>query len=296
MSSRPEARIYDLGYRTYEGSRRGPAWALVTVWRHTVQRVLGLRRPFRHKILPGIALLVALAPALVYVGIAGFLPVDLIGENLLPSYAEYYGVITMALILFSSFVAPEALCTDRRTGMLDLYLSGPLDRNRYLVSKWAAVLAVMLLMTTGPQLFMLTSYTIENAGPPLREVPRILLEIAASGIAVALLYTSVSMAVSSFTTRRAVAAVVTALLLIVPSIVVDVVVRDSGAPDALSVLQPGVANEFAWRVFGEAHSADELASIPIARVSTPLVTAALLGWIAAGAFACWFRYRRLERA
>lgn len=295
MSSR-EARIYDLGYRTYDGPRRGTAWAPVTVWKHTVQRVLGLRRPFRHKIFPGLALLIALAPALVYVGIAGFLPVDLIGEDLLPSYAEYFGVITMALVLFSSFVAPEALCTDRRTGMLDLYLSGPLERNRYLVAKWAAVLAVMLLMTTGPQLFMLTSFTIENAGPPLREVPRVLLQIATSGIAVALLYTSVSMAVSSFTTRRAVAAVVTALILIVPGIVVDVVVQDSGAPDALAVLQPGVANEFAWRVFGETHSAEDLSAIPLSRVSTSLVVAALLGWIVAGAVACWFRYRQLERA
>lgn len=296
MSAPADARIYDLGYRTYEGPRRGPAWAPVTVWRHTVQRVLGLRRPFRHKILPGIALLVALAPALVYVGIAGFLPVDLIGKDLLPSYAEYYGVIAMALVLFSSFVAPEALCTDRRTGMLDLYLSGPLNRNRYLAAKWAAVLAVMLLMTAGPQFFMLTSFTIENAGPPLREVPRVLLQIATSGIAVALLYTAVSMAVSSFTTRRAVAAVVTALILIVPGIVVDVVVQDSGAPDALSVLQPGVGRELAWRVFGEAHSADELAHVPIARVSTLLVTVAVAGWIAVGAFVCWFRYRRLARA
>lgn len=296
MSAPADARIYDLGYRTYQGPRRGPAWAPITVWRHTVQRVLGLRRPFRHKILPGIALLVALAPALVYVGIAGFLPVDLIGKDLLPSYAEYYGVIAMALVLFSSFVAPEALCTDRRTGMLDLYLSGPLDRNRYLAAKWAAVLGVMLLMTAGPQLFMLTSFTLENAGPPLREVPRLLLQIAASGIAVALLYTAVSMAVSSFTTRRAVAAVVTALILIVPGIVVDVVVQDSGAPDALSVLQPGVGRELAWRVFGEAHSADELAHVPIARVSTLLVTVAVAGWIAVGAFVCWFRYRRLARA
>lgn len=296
MSSRPEARIYDLGYRTYEGPRRGSAWAPVTVWRHTVQRVLGLRRPFRHKILPGLALLIAFVPALVYVGIAALLPVDLIGEELLPSYAEYYGVIGTALIVFSSFVAPEALCTDRRTGMLDLYLSGPLDRNRYLVAKWAAVLAVMLLMTTGPQLFMLSALTVEDAGPPLREAPRVLLQIVASGIGVALLYAAVSLAVSSLTTRRSVAAVVIALVLVVPSIVVDAVVQDSGAPDALSVLQPAVGGELAWRVFGEQHDAQQLADIPLARVSTALVAGALGLWVLGGALVCWLRYRRLERA
>ena len=48
----------------YDGPRKPPAWALVTVWRHTVQRVLGLRRSFRHKVLPGIALVIAFVPAL----------------------------------------------------------------------------------------------------------------------------------------------------------------------------------------------------------------------------------------
>lgn len=296
MSSPASARIYDLGYQSYDGPRRGPAWAPVTVWRHTVQRVLGLRRPWRHKILPGIALLIAFAPALVYAGIAGLLPVDLIGEDLLPSYADYYGVIGMALVLFSSFVAPEALCTDRRTRMLDLYLSGPLDRNRYLAAKWGAVLAVMLLMTTGPQLFMLSSFTIEDAGPPLHELPRVLLQILVTGVGVALLSTAVAMAVSSFTTRRAVAAVAISLILIVPGIVVDALVQHTNAPDALAVLQPGVSDEYARRVFGETHSAQELADFALARASTPLVVSALVGWIAAGALLCWFQYRRLERS
>ena len=40
MSTEPAARIYDLGYRAYDGPRRGPGWAPVTIWSHTVQRVL----------------------------------------------------------------------------------------------------------------------------------------------------------------------------------------------------------------------------------------------------------------
>lgn len=296
MSSPDQAQIYDLGYQRYEGPRRSAAWAPATVWRHTVQRILGLHRPFRHKILPGIALLIAFAPALVYVGIAALLPVDLIGEDLLPSYADYYGVIATALVLFSSFVAPEALCTDRRTGMLDLYLSGPLDRNRYLVAKWAAVLAVMLLMTMGPQLFMLASFTIEGAGPPLQEVARLLFEILVAGIAVALLYTAVSMAVSSFTNRRTVAAVAIVMIMIVPGIAVGVLVESAGAPDELAVLQPAVGQELAWRIFGEPHTATELAQAPLARLSTPVVAIGLAAWVAVGALVCWLRYRRLERA
>ena len=44
MSEGQGARIYDVGYRSYDGPRSAPGWAMVTVWRHTVQRVLGLRR------------------------------------------------------------------------------------------------------------------------------------------------------------------------------------------------------------------------------------------------------------
>jgi ABC-2 type transport system permease protein len=293
VSERADARIYDLGYRSYDGPRRSAAWAPVTVGRHTVQRVLGLRRPFRHKILPGAALVIAFVPALVFAGIAALLPVDLIGEDILPSYGEYYGVIVVALALFASFVAPEALCTDRRTGMLDLYLAGPLDRNRYLLSKWSAVLVVMLLMTTGPQLFMLVSFTVEGAGPPLTEVPQLLGRIAVAGLGVGLFYTSVSLAVSSLTTRRTVAAIAIVLLLFVSQIAVSVSIESADAPDELALLTPSVAEESAWRVFGEAHSFTDLEQ-PIARLSTSLVAAGLAGWIAVGALVCWIRYRRLE--
>lgn len=293
MSERADAQIYDLGYRSYEGPRRGAGWAPVTVWRHTVQRVLGLHRPFRHKILPGIALVIAFVPALIFVGIAALLPVDLIGKDALPSYGEYYGLIVTALTLFASFVAPEALCTDRRTGMLDLYLAGPLDRNRYLAAKWTAVFVVMLLMTMGPQLFMLASYSVEGAGPALSDVPELLGRIAVAGCAVALFYTAVSLAVSSLTTRRAVAAVAIVLLLLVPGIAVGVSVESAGAPDELALLTPGLTQELAWRVFEESHPVEELEP-PITRLSTPLIAAALVGWIAVGALVCWIRYRRLE--
>ena len=64
MSSEQGARIFDVGYRSYDGPRSAPVWALVTVWKHTLQRVLGLHRSFRHKVLPAIAVLIAFLPAL----------------------------------------------------------------------------------------------------------------------------------------------------------------------------------------------------------------------------------------
>ena len=289
------ARIYDVGYRSYDGPRSAPIWALATIWRHTLQRVLGLHRSFRHKVLPGIALVIAFVPALIFVGIAAFLPVEPGHDEILPSYGEYASLITLALALFASMVAPEALCTDRRTGMLDLYLAGPLDVTRYLAAKWATVLSVMLVMTAGPQLFLLAAYGIENKGPSATGTPGLLLQILGAGIGVALFYTAIAMAVSSLTTRRAVAAVAIVLLLLVPSIVVGVAIESSGAPAELTLLAPlDVAPEFAWRVFRETRDTNADAP-PIADVSTGLVVAGLVGWIVLGAGVCWVSYRRQAR-
>lgn len=285
------ARIYDVGYRSYDGPRRAPSWALVTLWRHTLQRVLGLHRSFRHKVLPGSALVIAFLPALIFAGISAFLPVDPIVEDILPSYGEYVGFITMALILFASFVAPEALCTDRRTGMLDLYLAGPLDVGRYLAAKWAAVAGVMLTMTIGPQLFLLVAFSIEDSGPSLREAPLLLGKIVVSGLAVAAIYTALALGVSSLTARRAVAAVSIVLLLLVPPIVVGVATESTDAPDELALLSASaVAQDFAARVFDGLRRPLE-ADEPIETVSSGLVVGALLAWVALGALVCAASYR-----
>ena len=291
MSGEQGARIFDVGYRSYDGPRSAPVWALATVWKHTLQRVLGLHRSFRHKVLPAIAVLIAFLPAVVFVGITAFLPAIRVLNDILPSYGEYTGEITMALALFASLVAPEALCTDRRTGMLDLYLSGPLDVKRYLAAKWAAVASVMLVMTIGPQLFLLVSYTVVSAGPSLGDAPLLLLRIVVSGVGVALFYTAVAMGVSSLTTRRAVAAVATVLVLLVPQIAVGVAVESSNAPEELTLLTPSVATEYAFRVFGETRGALS-EDPPIADVSTGLVVAGLVGWILLGVGVSLLSYRR----
>ena len=255
----------------------------------TVRRVLGLGRGTRHKVLPALTLVIAYVPALVSVGLAAYL--DPLPADDLISYGEYTFFIGSALTLFAALVAPEALCPDRRSGMLGLYLAGPLDRNRYLVAKGAAVFAVMLLITLGPLLFMLAAFVIAGYGPTAGETPGLLLRILGSGLTTALLYASVSMAVSSFTTRRAAAAVAVVLLLFVPAIAARSVIESAGAPNALDLLSiPFVASELSYRIFGEAAAAGE----PIEQVSTWLVAAGLAGWTAAGAVACWLRYRRIE--
>ena len=288
MTTGQDARLFDLGYRAYEGRRDPPAHAILTLAIFTLRRVVGLGRGTRHKVLPAITLGIAYLPALASVGFAvlanGIVEGDLI------SYGDYTFIIGSALALFASLVAPEALCPDRRTGMLGLYLAGPLDRNRYLLAKAAGVVTVMLVITLGPLLSMLGAFTIAGFGPSAGETPKLLLRILATGIATALIYASLALAVSSLTTRRAAAAVGVILLLFVPASVVTAAIH-SGAPDALSLLAfPVVAAELAYRIFGE--QADDPG--PIGNLATSTVVLGAAAVVVAGALVCWIRYRRIE--
>ncbi len=284
-----DARLFDLGYRRYDGARDRPERAVATLARFTAGRVLGLGRGGRHKVLPAITLAIAFLPALASVLFA-VLARDLTQEDLI-TYGQYTFFIGSALALFAALVAPEALCPDRRSGMLGLYLAGPLDRNRYLASKGAAVFGVMLLITVGPLLFMLAAFVLAGYGPTIGDTPLLLLRILATGLVTALLYTTLSMAVSSFTTRRAAAAVGVVLLLFVPATIVRTAIESAGAPNELDLLSsPFVAANLAYRIFGETPEDGE----PVAELSTWVVSGGLAATILAGALACWLRYRRLE--
>jgi ABC-2 type transport system permease protein len=289
MSTGHEAQLFDLGYRAYDGPRKRPVAAMFTLGVFTAKRILGIGRGGRHKVLPAITLAIAFVPALISLAIAGL--TDAVAENDLISFGDYGFFTGSALVLFAALLAPEALCTDRRSGLLGLYLAGPLDRTRYLAAKWAAVFAVMLLITVGPLLFVLVSFLVGGYGPSIGEAPKQLLQIVASGIVIALLYTALSMAVSSFTTRRAAAAIATVLVLIVPASIVRPAIDSGGAPKELDLLSfPLVAGDLSYRIFGEPSDDAE----PVAELSTGIVTlgfaAAVLGFLGI----CWLRYRRLE--
>ncbi len=285
------ARIYDVGYRSYDGPRRPPWWAVVTVCLHAIQRVLGLRRPLRHKILPVLAIVIAFLPAIVSIVVAVMLEDTLTVGDELMTYRDYYFFITSAIALFAACVAPEALCTDRRTGMLGLYLAGPLDRGRYLLAKAAAVLGVMLLMTLAPPLFLMIAYAVEGLGPNATELPTLALRIVVTGLSVAALFASVGLGAASLTSRKAIAGVMVVLLVLVPGIVAEIAIESGGAPDALSLFGLfSLPTELALRVFGE----DPTEGAAIGRVSTALVVAGVAAWTAAGAVVTWFAYRRIE--
>jgi ABC-2 type transport system permease protein len=288
VTERHEAQLFGLGYRRYEGLRREPAWALLSLAAFTARRVLGLGRGARHKVLPAITLGIAYAPALVSVAVAALVD-ELLAEDLI-SYGDYTFFIGSALALFAALVAPEALCPDRRSGMLGLYLAGPLDRNRYLAAKGAAVLAVMLAITLGPLLFMLVAFVVAGHGPSAGEAPGLLLRILAVGSLTAVLYASLALAVASFTTRRAAAAVAFVLLVFVPPIVSAAAVESADAPNEVDLVSfPLLAADLSYRIFDQPVEDGP----PVSEVSAWLVGGAYAAFVLGAAAVSWLNYRRI---
>lgn len=110
-----------------------------------------MRRSAWAKVLPVATIAFAYLPAIVFVGAAALLPDQSSRDLALPSYGDYYGFVISAIMVFVALVAPEVLCTDRRTGMLGVYLAAPLDRDTYLLAKAAGIAFVLSIVCLGPR-------------------------------------------------------------------------------------------------------------------------------------------------
>jgi ABC-2 type transport system permease protein len=280
-----EARILDRGYRRFEGERGGTAAAIATVVVHTSQRLLGLRRPFRHKLLPLAVAALAYLPAIVFLGAAAILPAQL-ADALIPGHAEFLPFITTAILLFVVFVAPEALCPDRRHRTLTLYLASPLDRGTYLTAKAGAVVLVLLVVTLGPPLLVQVGYVLVGIVPLGWATAADLARVVAAGVILSVAYGAVGLAGASLTDRRAFAAAGTFVALILLRLGTDIAVVTADAPSWVRALDVSrVPAEAAQRLHGETGTVGE--------VATATVVVATAAWTLALAALIWGRYRRL---
>jgi hypothetical protein len=149
----------------------------------------------------------------------------------------------------------------------------------------------MLVITVGPLLFMLAAFVVAGYAPSAADLPLLFLRIVVSGILTAAVYSSISIAVSSFTARRAAAAIGVVLVLFVPAIVAGAA-YDAGGPKELNVAGlPFATSALTFRIFGEEPEGDDSA---IYDVSTAVLTGAVAGAVVLGLLVAWLRYRRIE--
>jgi ABC-2 type transport system permease protein len=185
-----------------------------TLTRHTFERIMGLRRPARYKVLPILTLVIAYLPAVAFIGAIALVPSRRLG-SFVPDPGQYYAFVTAALMLFATLAAPEALCPDKRSHFLGLYLASPLTRTTYLAAKAAAVAGAVLLVTVGPPLLLLAGEAIQNEGPRgFGGFMTMLSQTILAGGALAIMFTALALVIPSLTDRRAFASAGGVLVLI----------------------------------------------------------------------------------
>ena len=209
-----DARILGTGYRSYTGPRLGPRHAVWTLSRHSFERIMGLKRPARYKVLPILTFVIAYLPAVAFIGAIALLPNRRLGQ-FVPDPGQYYAFVTAALTLFAVLAAPEALCPDKRSHILGLYLASPLTRTTYLVAKVAAVASAIFLVTLGPPLVLLVGEALQNDGPRgFGAFMTTLSQTILAGVAIGIMFTAIALVIPSLTDRRAFASAGGILVLI----------------------------------------------------------------------------------
>ncbi len=230
MAAQPRGEVYDIGYRRYEGPREGRNRARFALWTNGVRTALGLGRGTRAKILPILLFASTMVPAAVFVIMASLAEDFGVSDVVeVPGHADYYEVVSILVLLFSAIIAPELLCADRRSQVLQLYLVRPLTPTDYVAGRWLAFFTIVLALAYSGQIVMFIGFTFAAEAPfdYLREnwldVPRFL----AAGAVVAVFVTTIPLAVSGFTSRRAYAAGFVIGLFIISSAVANALAAEA---------------------------------------------------------------------
>lgn len=228
----PTDVIHDIGFRHYDGTRAGRAWIVRSLTLDTLRGVFGIGRPARSKVMPWTLVGILLLPAVVSV-----LTVLITQSDELPiSYTQYLSQLQLVISLFVAGAAPYAVSRDLRHGVMPLYLSRPMQRTDYVVSRYAGVaLALFAVMALPQTLMMLVGL--------LAKLPADDLLVGWAGgllasALLAVLLAAVGLALAAFTPRRGlgVAVIITTLVVVTGvSFALSGITLDQGLDD-LSVL------------------------------------------------------------
>ncbi|MCB5163259.1 ABC transporter permease [Streptomyces bambusae] len=144
-------RIHNIGYRSYEGSRLGRAYARRSLYSQSLRGAYGLGRSAKSKVLPMLLFAVMCLPAAIIVAVAIAVP----GSKDLPlKYTSYALYLQMVIGLYLASQAPQSVSRDLRFKTVPLYFSRPIERVDYVVAKYAAMVSALFILTAAPLLVM----------------------------------------------------------------------------------------------------------------------------------------------
>jgi ABC-2 type transport system permease protein len=190
--------IHDIGYQRYTGPRLGPGHSARALYVHSVRSAYGLGRSPWAKVLPiGLIGLASLA-SLIIVIINSRLPEPVLDQVGIAS------TFTFAAAVFVAVVAPELVSVDLRTNLVQLYLSRPLSRSSYALTKVAALATATFLLFAAPMLIMFIgmAFSTDDGVPGvLEEFGALLLGLLAAAVH-AVLLAALGLPIASLSGRR----------------------------------------------------------------------------------------------
>jgi ABC-2 type transport system permease protein len=194
MTTEPTAVIHDIGYRHYDGVRLGRGRATLALGVQSLRGVFGLGRTARAKIMPLLLVAIMLMPTVVSIGVMA-----LAKEYVMP-YPGYAVFMQAVITVFLAAQSPYLVAPDLRFRVLPLYLSRPLTVTDYVLAKLGALaIAVFGLLAVPLTIQFVGELLVDLPGPPHTGD---YLGALGGAVLFALLLSTVSIALASFTPRR----------------------------------------------------------------------------------------------
>jgi ABC-2 type transport system permease protein len=211
----PASVIHDIGYRHYEGQRLGRPAILRALFVQNLRSAYGLGRTAKSKVMPFALLTVMLLPALILeiiLIVARSQPeMGATFDNQLLDYGQYPAVLQAAIGIFLAAQAPVLFSRDLRFRTITLYFSRPLTRLDYVIAKYFALVAALMILMVAPLLLMYAGGLLAKlpAGPQTTGLLKGLVGV----LLFALVFAGIGSLISSLTARRGfgVAAIITVL-------------------------------------------------------------------------------------
>ena len=198
----PYGEIFDRGYKHYDGPRRGRSGAITSLIGYSMKRAMGIRKSWTAKVLPFLLYIAVTIPLIIMIGMTAIAP-----DLEFASYSDYLSGIFFIVGIFVGTAAPEMICVDRHERTLPLYFSRAIDRVDYVIAKVIAMSLLTMTMTVIPSilLWLGRQLTAEDIGQAMRDNIGDLGRVVFVGLMIALVLSTLGLAISSFTNRKGVA-------------------------------------------------------------------------------------------
>ena len=199
--------IHDIGYRNYDGARLGRWYLVRSLFAQSLRGAYGLGRPARSRVMPLLLLAAMLFPALIMVVVT-----VISGGDLEIDYTEYVPITFYISSIFVAAQAPQLVSRDLRFRTVPLYFSRPMGYADYVLAKYAAMAAALLILLGAPLLVLYGGALLADL--PFWANTRGVLKGLTGAALFSVVLAGIGLAIASVTPRRGfgVAAIITIIL------------------------------------------------------------------------------------